>query len=252
MGDFPKILVASPTASAKNYCFKEWLDNVMQFTYPNYEVRLFDNTDDGGKFTQYMNDYYKENYGDNDKFMAINTLSLHKIKSDSVIEKMSYSHNDCRDYCLENGYDYLFHLESDLFPQKNIIEELYLGIKPVIGALYYVDNGSFRKPMIQRSINVGEDRMILHIISQQFLAGEDLCFCDGNTKRVAHIGLGCVLISKFVLQKIKFRFVKGMNSHPDSYFAEDCMKQNIPIFIDTSLVVRHENQAWGIFGLDYK
>ena len=252
MVDFPKVLVAAPTAVAKNYCFEEWISNVMKFTYPNFEIRLFDNTNDNGKFCRYMNEYYRKNYGNDNKFMAINTLSLHKLSSNSVIEKMAYSHNDCRRCCLQNGYDYLLHLESDLFQQKDIIEQLYFSVKPVIGALYYVDNGQYRKPMIQRRINVGEDKYIKHIISQNFVAGEDLVFCDGTVKQAAHIGLGCVLISKYVLEKIKFRFIRGENNHPDTYFAEDCFKNKIPIFIDTSIVVRHDNQAWGVFGLDFK
>lgn len=250
--DFPKILVSAPTASAKNYCFKEWIDNVMNFTYPNFDIRLFDNTNDKGKFTKYMNDYYAENYGNDDKFKAINTLSLNKISSNSIIEKMAYSHNDCRNYCLNNGYDYLFHLETDLFPQKDIIEELYFNKKSVVGALYYVDNGQYRKPMIQRRINVGEDKFIKHIISQNFVAGEDLGFCDGGIKSIAHVGLGCILISKSVLDKIKFRSIKGINNHPDTYFAEDCYINKIPIFINTSLIVRHDNQPWGVYGLDFK
>lgn len=249
--EFPKILVASPTAFAKDYCFKEWLENVMNFTYPNYKVMLFDNTNDNGKYTAYMNKYYKENYGNNDKFEAVNTLIKNKISSNSVIEKMAYSHNDCREECLNSGYDYLFHLESDLFPQSDIIESLYLQVKPVIGALYYVDNGRWRKPMIQRRISVGDNKVVKHIISQNYLANEDLCFCNGQIKNVAHIGLGSVLISKYVLEKIKFRFNKGSRNHPDSYFAEDCFINKIPIHLDTSLVVRHENQAWGIFGLDF-
>ena len=33
----PKVLICAPTASAKSYCFKAWLDNVMNFTYPKSE-----------------------------------------------------------------------------------------------------------------------------------------------------------------------------------------------------------------------
>ena len=34
----PKILIAAPTAKAKDYCFEEWLDHVMGFTYPLFDV----------------------------------------------------------------------------------------------------------------------------------------------------------------------------------------------------------------------
>jgi hypothetical protein len=70
--------------------------------------------------------------------------------------------------------------------------------------------------------------------------------------QVAHVGLGCVLISKKVLQKLKFRSVNGVNNHPDSFFAEDCYRYKIPIWIDSSIVCSHDNQDWGIYGLDFK
>jgi hypothetical protein len=248
MNEFPKILVAAPTASAKKYCFEEYIDNIMKFKYPNFEVKLFDNTDDGGLFTAYMNDYYTKNYGNNKKFEAINTLQIHNFKSESVIEKMALSHNDCRDYCLKLGYDYLLHLESDLFPPENIIEELYCQMKPIISALYYVDNGIYRKPMIQRTVNLAPR----FISSLNFMANEDLGFCDGTVKKVAHAGLGCILISKIALDKVRFRFIPGVNNHPDTYFAEDCAANKIPIFLDTSILVRHDNSPWGVYGLDYK
>jgi hypothetical protein len=248
MSVFPKVLVAAPTASAKKYCFEEYLDNIMKFKYPNFEVKLFDNTNDGGIFTAYMNDYYVNKYGNDKKFEAINTLQIHNFKSESTIAKMAMSHNDCRDYTLKFKYDYLLHLETDLFPPDDIIERLYCEMKPIISALYYVDNGIYRKPMIQRTVHLAPK----YISSMNFLANEDLCFCDGSVKKVAHAGLGCILISKLVLDKVKFRYIEGVNNHPDTYFAEDCAANKIPIFLDTSIVVRHDNSPWGVFGLDYK
>ena len=55
----PKILIAAPTAKAKDYCFEEWLDHVMGFTYPLFDVKLFDNTLDNGIYTKRMNDYLR-------------------------------------------------------------------------------------------------------------------------------------------------------------------------------------------------
>jgi hemerythrin-like domain-containing protein len=248
MAEFPKVLVAAPQALAKKYAFERFIDNVMNFTYPNFDVKLFDNTDDGGIFAGYMNDYAKKNHGEKAKFEALHTISMHNMKSDSVIEKMARSHNDCRDFALRLNYDYLLHLETDLFPQTDIIEQLLFNSKPIVSALYYVDNGIYRKPMIQRQIKLAPRQ----ITSKNFMANEDLCFCDGSIKKVAHAGLGCILIHKTVLQKVKFRHIAGLNNHPDTYFAEDCAQNKIDIYLDTSLVVEHENSPWGVFGLDYK
>ena len=245
---FPKVLVAAPQASAKAYCFERFIDNVMQFTYPNFDVKLFDNTIDGGVFCAYMNDYVQKNHGKNAKFEALSTIQMHKMNSDSVIARMARSHNDCRDFTLRLKYDYLLHLETDLFPQKDIIEQLMFHSLPIVSALYYVDNGIYRKPMIQRSVRLAPK----FLSSKNFMANEDLCFCDGNVKKVAHAGIGCILIHKSVLEKVQFRHIDGVNNHPDTYFAEDCAQNKIPIHLDTSILVEHENSPWGVFGLDYK
>lgn len=248
MTSFPRVLISAPQAKAKAYCFERFIDNVMQFKYPNFDVKLFDNTLDDGEFTSYMNSYVAKNHGKNARFEALNTCLMHKMTSDSVIERMARSHNDCRDFTLRLKYDYILHLETDLFPPHDIIEQLMFHTLPVVSALYYVDNGIYRKPMIQRSIRLGPR----FLSSKNFMANEDLCFCDGTVKKVAHAGLGCILIHRSVLEKVKFRHIADVNNHPDTYFAEDCAQHRIPIHIDTSIVVEHENSPWGVFGLDYK
>ena len=241
----PKILVCAPTSIAKIYCFKEWLDNVMGLTYPFFDVILFDNTLDDGSFTNHMNDYYKKNFGNNHKFLAYNNALL--LRMDSVIERMCQSHNDCSIAAIEGGYDYVFHLETDVFPPKDVIENLLFHKKQVVGGLYYRDEGIYRKPMLQRHII----RAPNNIVAENFLGTDDTCFIDGSLKKVASVGLGCVLITIDVLKKIPFRFQKGVNMHPDTFFSEDCFRFNIPIFADTNIICRHDNKAWGIYGINY-
>ena len=42
----PKILICSPTYDGKNYCLKEWMDNVKNLNYPksHYDIYLADNS----------------------------------------------------------------------------------------------------------------------------------------------------------------------------------------------------------------
>jgi hypothetical protein len=247
MNQFPRVLISAPTALAKKYCFEEWLDNVMQLSYPNFNVVLFDNTNDGGKFTEYMNEYHKNNHN-SEKFYAVNSLKINNFFSSSIIEKMCLSHNDCRKYMLHNNYDYLLHLETDVFPEKDVIEKLMFHKKKVVGAIYYRDEGLYRKPMIQKFI----EPLPNHIKSINLEPNEDTCFIDGTLKKVSHVGLGCVLIENKVLKKIPFRFEKNIEMHPDTFFAEDCLRNAIPIYADTSLICRHENEDWGIYGINFK
>lgn len=253
MSEFPKILVCAPTASAKNYCFAEWVENVMNFTYPDFGVRLYDNTQDNGKNAHFLNHFVAEKYGSivgfNEKFFAENSLLKNTIyDKDSVIERMAASHNDCRDTLLMNNYQFMLHLETDVFPQHNIIEQLLFSRKSVVGALYCRDEGKFRKLMIQSRVYRGFNSFT----SMNLEPNDEVNFINGGLREVASVGLGCVLIERNVLKKIKFRFEKGVNNHPDTYFSEDCFRNGIKIFANTSLIARHENKAWGIYGKDFK
>ncbi len=248
-----KVLIACPTALVKGYCFEDWLDNCLKFKYPNFEIRAFDNSEDGGKFTNYMNDYYGNKYGINTIFKAFNSMIINKIsfakkgsKRTYVRQKLALSHEDCRKYALDNNFDYLLHLESDVFPPPDVIERLISHQKNVCGALYYRDGGIYRSLMIQKRISKSPH----NIISVNFEPHDDHGFIDGTLKKVSSVGLGCVLISRKVLKKIKFRLDKNQNVPPDSIWSEDCFRNRIPIFADTSIICKHKNQAWAFIDFD--
>jgi hypothetical protein len=226
----PKVLVSAPTANAKNYCFHAWIENVMQFSYPNFDVVLFDNSDNDN--ANFLNKTYKERYGNyNVKFNCIKSNVNHKM---DIMQKLAISHNDSKNYCIEKNYDYLLHLETDIFPDNNVIEQLISHNKNIVGGLYYLREGIDRTLMVQK-----------YDFRGYFLKKEEDCyFVDGNLKQVYHIGLGCVLLKKNILNKIDFRSIKNVFKAPDSYFAEDCKQKNIPIYADTSLICRHENKNW--------
>ncbi len=235
---FKKILVCAPTSSAKAYCFEDWLDNALKINYPNFKIVLFDNTLDNGESVEYQNNCYKKKYN-GDQFICIKSNT---IGCDGVISRICKSHNDCRDYAIENNYDSMLHLETDVFPQPHFLQELVLNNKPVCGALYYRDEGRFRRLMLQQRIY----RSPHNIFSANATPDDDIFFIDGTIKPVSHIGLGCVLIRIDVLEKFPFRFIQGLHMHTDSYWAEDCFKHKINVFADTRLICEHRNSNWFI------
>ncbi len=83
------------------------------------------------------------------------------------------------------------------------------------------------------------------------VAGDEATFVDGTLKRVASVGLGCVLISRPVLEKIKFKFIEGLDIHPDTFFSESVYQNGWDIWADTSQIAQHKNKAWGIYKQDY-
>jgi len=241
----PRVLVCSPTSETKDYCFKDWLLNVLSFTYDNFEIVLFENTTNSN-YASTMNTF-AEKIGATEKFKAIKS----NVNEDmSVYERLAISHNDCAKYAIENNFDYILHLESDVFPQEFIIEKLLSNKKDIVGAIYYTDIGSFRKPMIQQKIRFSEKKNEIGFAQMQI--GDDLIFIDGTTKEVGSVGLGCVLIKTEVLKRVSFRGYKNVDLAPDSMFSGDCHTLGIKIFSDTSVICDHQNQQWGIFGATYK
>ena len=233
------MLIAAPTASAKNYCFEKWIENVLDFTYPDFDVVLFDNSIEGRTNADHLTDLFISRYGLSDKFKAF--YSERSRGKESVIERMAISHNDCRDYFLKGKYGYMLHLESDVMPEKNVIEELLIHRKPVISALYYRDEGQYRKLCITHR----------KPMPHNMTPGEDVVFVDGTIKKVASAGLGCTLIHQSVLEKISFRFDPNISVHPDSFFYDDCFKHGIEVWADTSQIAQHDNQPWGRPGIDF-
>ena len=241
---FPPVLIAAPTSSSKNYCWHEWIENAMQFNYLDFKIELYDNTNDSGINAKYLNSEFKKMFGNSVKFQAFHS---NRMGIESTFHKITISLNQMRDSFLKNGWKYLFSLETDVFPQKDIIQNLMFNRKSVVGALYWRDEGIYRKPMIQTMVWCSPK----NIKSFNMVAGDDASFVDGNLKKVGSVGLGAVLISRPVLDKIKFRFIEGNDSSCDTYFSEDVYQNGWQIFSDTSQIARHKNQAWGIYKEDY-
>lgn len=233
-----KILIAAPTSANKNYCLEDYLMNVSKIEYPNWKCVLFDNTTDEGENAKHINDTMKRLFGNDDRFLA--------IRSDiwgcaGVISRVCKGHNDAREYAISNNYSAMLHLETDVFPAPHVLQELILRKKDVVNCPYYRDEGRFRKIMVQKKLH----RAPNNIYSYNLDPFDDVDLMAGGLKEVSHAGLGCCLISKKVLEKIPFRYVQGIHSFPDSWWAQDLYTNKIKIWLDTDLPPAiHKNSNW--------
>ena len=226
-----KILVACPTADVKDYCFNEWVDNVKSFTYPNYDVYVCDNSVE----RQYYADKKKELETEDEFFRMgrVNPLIYPDFKY-----ALAKSHDNCRTMALKGDYDYLLHLESDVFPPVNVIERLLDARKKVVGAMYHIELGEKSTLMIQHLEEFGEAKRETYNLGET-----DLDFVDGSVKKIFSCGLGCVLIHKSVLKEVPFRYEEGAPVHPDSFFFADLDMKDISAYVDTSIYCEHKNQS---------
>jgi hypothetical protein len=228
-----KVLVACPTADVKNYCFDRWLSVADNLTYEDYDLHLCDNS--------VTRDFYMDCKTNHSDKLTIDRVV--PVQGKSIASVMAQSHDKCRQKVLREGYEWLLHLESDVFPPLNVIERLmdHHEIdkqKRVIGALYHIDLGEQSKLMVQEIEGFGnEHRETLN------LDESDVSFVDGTVKRVFSCGLGCVLIHRTILEKIVFRHEEGAVVHPDSFFYGDLDALGVPVFVDTSIYCEHDNKS---------
>lgn len=227
-----KVLIASPTADIKDYCFEDWMKNVANFTYENRELFLCDNSVTRDYFVNIKKRY--EHLGNLFNVGRV-TPSQFDLSYKHILAK---SHDRCRIYALENGFDYLLHLETDIFPPADIIERLIDAKQKVIGALYHIEVGERSKLMIQQIEDFGNELRETYNLDEA-----DISFVDGEVKRVFSCGLGCVLIHRSVLEQVQFRYEEGSPVHPDSFYFADLDAKHIPVYVDTSIYCNHNNQT---------
>jgi len=225
---FPKVLLCAPQHDSKNYCWKEWITRAKELTYPNYDIFIADNSDTMDNYNELLSQGVKAEHITKNKQGLLFTIND--------------AHNSCRDYVLNNDYEYMFHLETDIIPPMDVIERLMNHKRKVCMGLYDIFYGKRRKAMIQ--MDEKYDRSVRAFRTSEFIEESEPLFFDGTVKKVFHAGIGCALIHRSVIESIPFRVEKGNNSHSDTYFAFDCFQHNIPIYVDTELQCKHLNFTW--------
>jgi len=225
---FPKVLVCAPQYDGKNYCFEAWAERVKSLTYPNFEVFLADNskTKDNVELIK--------SHGFNVKHIDQNPLG--------AVFTLRDAHNACITYMNENDFEYMLHLETDVFPPLDVIESLLSCRKQICAGTYDIKQGSNRLAMIQTDepfhTFVNKYRVI-EMVDQQ-----EPVFFDGKVKKVFHAGLGCILIHSNVFKSVIFEADQDVDVHPDTIFASRCFENDIPIYVDTNICCDHLNTIW--------
>lgn len=215
----PKILVGCPTHERYAYCFDKYLDAVRKIDYSNFDVFLVDNSK-GDKF-----------------FNRIKNENVSVVKTeyfDDPKERIVSSRNVIRQKVLDEGYDYFFSLEQDVISPSDIIKKLLSHDKKIVSGVYFMifakNNKTRTLPLLWKRVDKSSN---IRPLSEKELWRNDLLEVD-------FCGLGCVLIHRDVLEKVKFRFLKhNKDVFDDIYFCNDAANHSFKIFADTSIKCRH-------------
>jgi len=229
----PKVLIAIPTYEGKNYCLEPFLDNLSKFTYPKSRIEYF----------------IADNSATNENARMLNEKYGLKVfwkdyTGYSVFDKMADSHNQLRRYFLESDCDYMLHLESDVFPQHDVIERLLECRKSIVNALYMILDGANRTPCLAQVDKNHEHWQHFRFHNKSSLFWHS--YVNGKIQPTYIAGIGCCLMHKKVMSHFKFRSPTNATNPPDTYFAEDLLTSGVQNWVHTGVHAFHWNKEdWG-------
>lgn len=213
------MLVGTPTFDFHSYCLDDYERVLKSLSYPNYDVLLVDNSEEEG--------YCKE-------LVRRGLPAVRMPYYDKSRMRLAEGHNILRQKVLDGGYDYLFLLDSDIIPPKDVIERLLYHGKKVVSGLYYqpmtIDKKKMYVPVIRVEIKGTKE--------QWALPSKDLLE-PGKLVRIVASGTGCLLVHRDVLEKFKFWYDPKGKGTDDIFFFKSLFDADVECFCDTSIVCRH-------------
>ena len=218
----PRVLVGAPVCDLYEYCFDEFLDNIKNLTYRNYEILLVDNSKDVNFFNKI-------------KLLDVNVVRLPYIEK--MRERVVKSHNVLREHALKNNYDYLLVLDQDIIPPRDVIERLISHKKEAISALYFGHHNvlneenrivAFAWVFMEREEHWGKVRYL----KENEMFGDDLI-------EIAFAGMGCILLSRNILERIEFRYDTSIDAWDDRWLGYDIHKQGFNFYLDSNVKCKH-------------
>lgn len=254
----PKILVGCPTFEGKAYCLEKYADRVKNLSYENYDIFLVDNSK-------------TDKYAKKIKKLGIDAARTGRKRR--ARETIVVARNLLRKKMLDEGYDYFLSLEQDVIPPADVIEALMEHKKDIVGGLYcnfVTDNFGITqmKPLVYMAVSKEEFEQLKGEkfkgteIQKKILSGKitkpeqihsQLSLEHVKEPRLMEVlftGLGCILISRKVLEKVKFDWAK--DSFDDAKFAEDARKAGFKVYIDTRVRCDHiVNKEMSWKGIEY-
>lgn len=217
--DNPKVLVGCPVSDYHEYCTDEYIKSVKSLSYGNYDVLLVDNSKDEGFFNSIKGKVPAVRIG----------------HSPSAYDRVIDSRNVLRQRALEGGYDYFLSLEQDVIPPKDVIERLLSYKKDIITGIYFKEDlyEGQGEPVALVWVMHPKDPNKVVPVKKSVIEGNNLI-------KVDFCGMGCILIHRSVLEKIRFRYdLSNCKATDDIFFGMDAKKEGFSIYADTAVKCRH-------------
>ena len=240
-----KVLVASPIFYKMKYCLNEFLGGLKELTYKDHEVLLVDNSrsPEGDEF---FNDLRKE------KWM---TVLKDDSKEERNILRLVSSRNRIIEYALENKFDYILMLDSDVIPPKDIIEKLLASKKDIVSGLYYnyFNVGKELRPLPIAWMFLTEEEFrdiksqggIPPSVKNRFDLRRHMTNEEAFSKQtfeVMYPAAGCMLLSRKVFSAQRYGLMdvdEKFTSGEDIYFITEARKRGFSSYVNTEVRCNH-------------
>lgn len=224
----PKVLVFSPTYEGKDYIFKEFYERISSLDYPNYDFMIIDNTEDDTYFNRLVEQGYENIY--------------RVSRGGNSRQALCNAQNFARKRAIDEGYDYVLSVESDLIPPKDIIIRLLRHFVPVVGVVYMLGVEDIKVPCLfvltPKNGVIGTRLVQPHEIP---------LYRNAGLKRIHGVGMGCTLIRRDVFSKYFFWYDERFtNKHSDVYFFLELENDKVPVYVDTDVFVEHYPSSWDL------
>lgn len=225
----PKVLIGCPTSYHKRYCLNAYIAGLRKLTYPNATFIIVENSQDDAYFNEI-------------KALTVDMSNFVLQKGpwfDGAKDRIIASRNQIRQYALDNGFDYFLSLEQDvILKNADAVQRMVAHGKDIIVGVVIGEqlvNGVWAPaPMLYVDSKVDSEKM-------WFLDPAEIA--KPQLIEVRATALGCVLMGRAVLEKIKFHYAGGFD---DMMFSLDARAAGFKIFCDTTICTEHHQKpgAW--------
>jgi hypothetical protein len=211
-----KVLVATYTHKVKYYCIEDWLKNTKRLmdNFPDSDLLIVDNSDEKNS-PAWLRLKMDQVFGKGNQTMLwINTVGKNSRFKQVESQRVLW------EYALNNNYEKLFVLESDVFPKDpKTIQKLYSVPKQIVSGVFplWIDEKTTDNDVLcimGYGFNADLKRFWYHrFLWERAIKGVG----KSSPIKVFACGLGCIMISREVLENIKPEIA-------DEKLAKDLMK----------------------------
>lgn len=237
-----KVLVGAPVYNGMKYCLNQFIESIKNFSYKNYEILLVDNSDGDELFEEL-------------KKRGINVIkdrNPEKIKVRRVVS----SRNIILSYALENGFDYILMMDSDVVAPSNILEELLSCNKDIVSGLYSayfaLDGKTKLLPVAWALLTedefneVKENYNLPEHIKSRFDMPRHITKEEADSNSLIEVFMpsaGCMLMSRNVFEKVKYNSIEEKDGSTkkgdDLCFIDNARESGFEAFCFTKIKCEH-------------